>query len=123
MQDYVGDALRQQGMSKAVAEEMAIVPGMEEVVSLLHIYRQAKLGHFDTVIVDAAPTGETIRLLTVPETFQWYMDRMMGWGDTTLRLTGMVLASHHARTATRSPGSIIWWMACANCRACSATRR
>ncbi len=91
MQDYVGDALRQQGMSKAVAEEMAIVPGMEEVVSLLHIYRQARQGHFDTVIVDAAPTGETIRLLTVPETFQWYMNRMMGWGDTTLKLTGMVL--------------------------------
>ena len=91
MQEFVGDALRQQGMSKAVAEEMAIIPGMEEVVSLLHIYRQARLGHFDTVIVDAAPTGETIRLLTVPETFQWYMDRMMGWGDTTLKLTGMVL--------------------------------
>jgi arsenite/tail-anchored protein-transporting ATPase len=91
VQDYVGDALRQQGMSKAVAEEMAIVPGMEEVVSLLHIYRQARLGDYDTVIVDAAPTGETIRLLTVPETFQWYMARMMGWGDATLRLTGMLL--------------------------------
>lgn len=91
MQEFVGDALRQQGMSKAIAEEMAIVPGMEEVVSLLHIYRQARLGQFDTVIVDAAPTGETIRLLTVPETFQWYMNRMMGWGDTTLRLTGLVL--------------------------------
>ena len=91
MQEYVGDALRQQGMSKAISEEMAVIPGMEEVVSLLHIYRQARLGHFDTVVVDAAPTGETIRLLTMPETFQWYMDRMSRLGDTTMRLAGMVL--------------------------------
>jgi arsenite-transporting ATPase len=91
MQDYVGHALRQQGMSKAVAEEMAVLPGMEEVVSLLHIYRQAREGNFDRVIVDAAPTGETIRLLSVPESFQWYAGRVAGWGDTTLRLTSMLL--------------------------------
>lgn len=86
MQGYVGNILRRQGMSKAVAEEMAIIPGMEEVVSLLHIHRQAMMGEFDRVIVDAAPTGETIRLLTVPESFQWYVGRITGLGDTTLRM-------------------------------------
>ena len=86
MQSYVGNLLRRQGMSKAVAEEMAIIPGMEEVVSLLHIHRQAMMGEFDRVIVDAAPTGETIRLLTVPESFQWYVGRITGLGDTTLRM-------------------------------------
>jgi len=86
MQGYVGDMLRQQGMSNAIAEEMAVIPGMEEIVSLLHINQQATEGDFDRVIVDAAPTGETIRLLTVPETFQWYMGRFVGWGDTTTRL-------------------------------------
>jgi arsenite-transporting ATPase len=91
MQGYVGSMLRRQGMSKVVAEEMAVIPGMEEVVSLLHINRQAQEGHYDRVIVDAAPTGETIRLLSVPESFQWYVGRMMGWGDTTLRLaTGLL---------------------------------
>ena len=91
MQEYVGSLLRQQGMSKAVAEEMAVIPGMEEVVSLLHIYRQAQEGHYDRVIVDAAPTGETVRLLTVPETFQWYVGRIAGWGDGTSRLaTGLL---------------------------------
>lgn len=87
MQSYVGDMLRRQGMSKAIAEEMAVIPGMEEVVSLLHINKQAEEGNFERVIVDAAPTGETIRLLTVPESFQWYMARFMGWGDPTIRLT------------------------------------
>ncbi len=91
MQGYLGNVLRKQGMSKAVAEEMAIIPGMEEVVSLLHINKQANEGHFDRVIVDAAPTGETIRLLTMPESFQWYVGRLRGWGDATMRMAmGMV---------------------------------
>ncbi len=91
MQGYVGSVLRREGMSKALAEEMAIIPGMEEVVSLLHINRQARTGEYDRVIVDAAPTGETIRLLTVPETFQWYMGRMTGMGDATLRMASGLL--------------------------------
>lgn len=92
MQDYVGNLLRKQGMSKAIAEEMAIIPGMEEVISLLHINQQAEEGHFDRVIVDAAPTGETIRLLTVPESFQWYMARFTGWGgDPTMKIAGALI--------------------------------
>jgi len=91
MQDYVGSFLQKQGMSKPIAEEMAIIPGMEEVVSLLHIHKQAKEGQFDRVIVDAAPTGETMRLLTMPESFQWYVGRLSGWGDATLRMAGGLL--------------------------------
>jgi arsenite-transporting ATPase len=53
-------------------------------VSLLHIRRQAREGNFDVVIVDAAPTGETIRLLTMPETFQWYAARVMDWDPGTI---------------------------------------
>ena len=91
MQGYLGTVLQRQGMNKAIAEEMAIIPGMEEIVSLLHINRQAQAGHFDRVIVDAAPTGETIRLLTLPESFQWYVARLSGWGDTTMRMAGGLL--------------------------------
>jgi arsenite-transporting ATPase len=91
MQGYVGNLLRKQGMSKAIAEEMAIIPGMEEIVSLLHIHKQAEEGNFDRVIVDAAPTGETMRLLTLPESFQWYAARLIGWGDGALGMVGGVL--------------------------------
>ena len=91
MQEYVGAMLRRQGMSKTIAEEMAIIPGMEEVVSLLHINKQATEGNFDRVIVDAAPTGETMRLLTMPESFQWYVARLSGWGDTTTRMISGLL--------------------------------
>jgi len=92
MQGYLGNLLRKQGMNKAVAEEMAIIPGMEEVVSLLHINKQAQEGHFDRVIVDAAPTGETIRLLTMPESFQWYVGRLRGWGDAPVRIAANLVS-------------------------------
>jgi arsenite-transporting ATPase len=91
MQGYVGNMLRKQGMNKAIAEELAIIPGMEEIVSLLHINKQAESGQFDRVIIDAAPTGETMRLLTLPESFQWYAGRLMGWGDSALGMVGGVL--------------------------------
>lgn len=83
---YLSTLLRRRGVDEVAAEELAIIPGMEEVVSLLHIRRQAKEGEFDVVVVDAAPTGETVRLLTMPETFQWYAARVMDWEPGTLKV-------------------------------------
>jgi len=60
------------GISNVVADELSAFPGMDEIVSLLHINKQAKDRNFERVIIDAAPTGETIRLLTMPDTFRWY---------------------------------------------------
>lgn len=85
LRDYFATLLRRKGMSEVAAEELAIIPGMEEIVSLLHIRRQAREDNFDVVIVDAAPTGETVRLLTMPETFQWYASRVMDWEPTTMK--------------------------------------
>jgi arsenite-transporting ATPase len=79
LQEYIGNLLRRQGMNDVAAEEMALIPGMDEIVALLTIQRQAKEGHFDTVVIDAAPTGETVRLLSMPDTFLWYANRMTGW--------------------------------------------
>ena len=73
LQDFVsGFVANTSGMNRVVADELSAIPGMDEIVSLLHINRQAKRGNFDRVIIDAAPTGETIRLLTMPDTFRWY---------------------------------------------------
>lgn len=86
LRDYLAGLLKRKGVDEVASEELAIIPGMEEVVSLLHIRRQAREGNFDVVIVDAAPTGETIRLLTMPETFQWYASRVMEWDPGTMSL-------------------------------------
>ncbi len=85
LRTYLATLLRRRGMDDVAAEELAIIPGMEEVVSLLHIHRQARDGNFDVVVVDAAPTGETVRLLTMPDSFQWYAARIMDWEPGTLK--------------------------------------
>lgn len=72
LQDYVSNVISGNGLSNVVADELSAFPGMDEIVSLLHINKQAKEQNFDRVIIDAAPTGETIRLLTMPDTFRWY---------------------------------------------------
>ena len=71
VQDSMSKVLRKQGMDAVMAEELALVPGMDEIVSLMNIYRNADEGNFDVVVIDAAPTGETVRLLSMPDTFQW----------------------------------------------------
>jgi arsenite/tail-anchored protein-transporting ATPase len=86
LQTYLQNVLKRRGVNEVAAEELAVIPGMEEVVSLLHIRRQARDGDFDAVIVDAAPTGETVRLLTMPETFQWYAGRVLNWDQGMVRL-------------------------------------
>lgn len=72
LQSFVSDNITSKGISNVVADELSAFPGMDEIVSLLHINKQAKAQNFDRVIIDAAPTGETIRLLTMPDTFRWY---------------------------------------------------
>src|SRR5436309_9361896 len=76
VQDAMSKVLRKQGMDAVLAEELALVPGMDEIVSLTNIYRNARDGNFEVVIIDAAPTGETVRLLSMPDTFQWYVGRL-----------------------------------------------
>lgn len=79
VQEYVTNVLKKQGIGDVAAEEMALIPGMDEIVALLNIHRQARDGAFDVVVVDAAPTGETVRLLSMPETFLWYANQAKGW--------------------------------------------
>lgn len=72
LQEFVSGMIAGKGISNVVADELSAFPGMDEIVSLLHINKQATERNFDRVIIDAAPTGETIRLLTMPDTFRWY---------------------------------------------------
>src|SRR2546429_675986 len=76
LQEKMSQLLRKRGLDSVMAEELALIPGMDEIVSLLNIYRNARDGNFEVVIIDAAPTGETVRLLSMPDTFQWYAGRI-----------------------------------------------
>jgi len=86
LQVSMSKMLRNRGIDSVMAEELALIPGMDEIVSLINIYRNAREGNFDVVIIDAAPTGETVRLLSMPDTFQWYAGRIMNLQSGTLNL-------------------------------------
>jgi arsenite-transporting ATPase len=72
LQNFVSGLISGPNINRVIADELSSFPGMDEIVSLLHINKQAQERAFDRVIIDAAPTGETIRLLTMPDTFRWY---------------------------------------------------
>jgi len=78
LQEKLSQVLRKRGVDLVMAEELALIPGMDEIVSLLNIYRNARDGNFEVVVIDAAPTGETVRLLSMPDAFQWYAGRITG---------------------------------------------
>jgi arsenite-transporting ATPase len=61
------------------AEELTVPPGMDELFSLLQIKRHHDRGAFDVVIVDCAPTGETLRLLSFPDIARWWLDKVFPW--------------------------------------------
>src|SRR3989441_30938 len=88
VQDAMSKVLRKQGLDEVMSEELALIPGMDEIVSLLNIYRNAREGNFEVVVIDAAPTGETVRLLSMPDAFQWYAGRITGLNlkSSTLRM-------------------------------------
>jgi len=86
LEGYFAAILKKQGANDVVAEEMALLPGMDEIISLLQIWKHASSGNYDTVVIDAAPTGETVRLLSMPEMFKWYSERIVSWHDRTMKL-------------------------------------
>lgn len=65
------------GVSGIEAEEFLVFPGMDELFALLEVNRHARSGQFDTIIVDCAPTAETLRLLSLPEVLSWYFEKIL----------------------------------------------
>ncbi|MBC8043036.1 MAG: ArsA family ATPase, partial [Rhizobacter sp.] len=70
---HFAELMRNKGVEGVYAEEIGILPGMEELFSLTYIKEHSGSGKYDLLVVDCAPTGETLRLLSLPETFGWVM--------------------------------------------------
>jgi arsenite/tail-anchored protein-transporting ATPase len=77
VQDWLGSLLEERGIDSIAAEELTVPPGMDELFSLLQIKRHHDEGEFDCVIVDCAPTGETLRLLSFPDVVTWWLERIL----------------------------------------------
>jgi arsenite-transporting ATPase len=76
VQDWLGELLVARGVDRISAEELTVPPGMDELFSLLAIKRHHESGEYDVVIVDCAPTGETLRLLSFPDVARWWLDKV-----------------------------------------------
>ena len=85
-QKYLASVLTRQGVNQLYAEEFAIVPGMDEGSSLLWLNQYAEEGRFDVVVVDAAPTAETLRLLSLPDASRWWFERLIPLGEGAARM-------------------------------------
>jgi arsenite-transporting ATPase len=77
IQRYLLSVLDAAGMDPVAAEEMTVIPGAEEVLALLELRLHARSGRWDVIVVDCAPTAETLRLLALPEALGWYMERLL----------------------------------------------
>ena len=76
VQRYLISVLDTVGVDPLEAEELTVLPGAEEVLALLEVRDQVRSGRWDLVVVDCAPTGETLRLLALPDALDWYMKRI-----------------------------------------------
>jgi arsenite/tail-anchored protein-transporting ATPase len=76
VQEWLGDLLIARGVDRISAEELTVPPGLDELFSLLQIKRHHESGDFDVVVVDCAPTGETLRLLSFPDVARWWLDKV-----------------------------------------------
>lgn len=78
IQGYLRTVLDAAGVDPITAEELTVIPGAEEVLALLELRNQVRSAAYDVIIVDCAPTAETLRLLALPEALGWYMNRVFG---------------------------------------------
>ena len=76
VQDWMGELLAERGIDRITADELTVPPGMDELFSLLQIRAHHERGEFDAVIVDCAPTGETLRLLSFPDVASWWLEKV-----------------------------------------------
>ena len=92
VQDYLRGVLERAGVDALQAEELTVLPGAEEVLALLELRRHVASGCFDLVVVDCAPTGETLRLLALPEALRWYVEKVFPAQRRALRAVRPLLS-------------------------------
>lgn len=78
VQGWLGQVLIERGVERIAAEELTVPPGGDELFSLLRLKRHVEEGEWDVIVVDCAPTGETLRLLSFPEAARWWLGKLMG---------------------------------------------
>jgi len=91
VQSYLNVIFSWRGMDALVAEETSVLPGMEELASLMQITHLAESGEYDVIVIDAAPTGSTLQLLSFPEMARWYIEKIFPFQRKTIQIARPVM--------------------------------
>ena len=91
MRELMLSVFRWQGVKDVVAEEMSALPGMEEASAFLWIEQYYREETFDVIIIDSAPTGETLTLLTLPQVTKWWVTKAMPFQKLAIKGLGMAV--------------------------------
>ncbi|GMQ93100.1 MAG: ArsA family ATPase [Acidimicrobiia bacterium] len=92
VRDHLTELFDWSGLEGIEAEELTVFPGMDELFSLATVRDHARSDHYDLIVVDCAPTAETLRLLSLPEVMSWYMDKMFPIGRRVAKVVRPVMA-------------------------------
>src|SRR5581483_5300448 len=82
---YISSVLRTTGVSGVEAEELAILPGMEELSAMMYVNQYRREGRYDVIVLDCAPTAESMRFVSMPTTLEWYMKHIFPFQRSLLR--------------------------------------
>ncbi len=91
IRSYLQEVFRWGGVDEIEAEELSVVPGLDEIFALTDIKRYAASGEWDVIVVDCAPTAETIRLLSLPAVLAWWMERLFPMGRRVNKVVSPLL--------------------------------
>ena len=125
MRELMLSVFRWQGADRLAAEEMAALPGMGEGSALLWLDQFYRSGDYDLIVLDSAPTGETLTLLTLPQVTQWWLQKAFPLQKTAFK-TRRLRRPQDDRHPARPRATPSWTgssASSARSRRCSRTRR
>jgi arsenite-transporting ATPase len=124
VQRWLGGVLMERGVDRIAAEELTVPPGGDELFSLLALKAHHESGDWDVIVVDCAPTGETLRLLSFPDAAQWWLDKVFGREHALLaaaRPLARTFLDLSCPTSARSARSRARGATSSRCTSCCAT--
>src|SRR4051794_15395281 len=93
VQEWLGELFLERGLDRVSAEELTVPPGMDELFSLLRLQAAHVSGDWGVIVVDCAPTGETLRLLSFPDVARWWIEKVFPLERQILAAAGPVVRS------------------------------
>lgn len=91
VQHYLTELFTSKAVKDITTEELTMFPGMEDLLSLLRVLQHYKDGSFDVIVIDCAPTGESLALLSFPDMFRWWMEKLFPLKKKAIKVVGPVI--------------------------------